>query len=212
MLLFLFIFLLLLSPLFPSEVLLSFSGAESSRAHEFTDERLGDRRWREPRRDFSPVTERDCSRCVCFLSGSTARRVVMVSLARVRLEPPPHLAFGLAASSRPDRFYTFVSPTQRETTSERAHGTVEEPACGRELSAAHSTAAAETIASFFLFLPGLRACTRPPETHTRDGGKSRHKDEVGNKGRDHNREFCLRAPCIRNPVCLIRAFLRIKAR
>ncbi|KAK1126875.1 hypothetical protein K0M31_004496 [Melipona bicolor] len=68
----------------------------------------------------------------------------MVSLARVRLEPPPHLAFGLAASSRPDRFYTFVSPTQRETTSERAHGTVD-PACGRELSAAHSTAAAETI-------------------------------------------------------------------
>lgn len=37
--------------------------------------------------------------------------IVIVSLARVRLEPPPHLAFGLAGTSPPDRFYTFVSPT-----------------------------------------------------------------------------------------------------
>jgi len=29
----------------------------------------------------------------------------------MRLEPPPHLAFGLAGSSPPDRFYTFASPT-----------------------------------------------------------------------------------------------------
>lgn len=36
---------------------------------------------------------------------------VIVSLAHVRLEPSPHLAFGLAGTSLPDRFYTFVSPT-----------------------------------------------------------------------------------------------------
>lgn len=36
---------------------------------------------------------------------------MIVSLARVRLEPPPHLAFGLAGTSPPDRFYTFASPT-----------------------------------------------------------------------------------------------------
>lgn len=36
---------------------------------------------------------------------------MIVSLAHVRLEPSSHLAFGLAGTSLPDRFYTFVSPT-----------------------------------------------------------------------------------------------------
>lgn len=57
-----------------------------------------------------------CVRYVTRVSRSVKKEyrtpiIVIVSLARVRLEPPPHLAFGLAGTSLPDRFYTFVSPT-----------------------------------------------------------------------------------------------------
>lgn len=106
-----------------------------------------------------------CVVCVCVYSirgfptgflafprGSTARRVVIVSLARVRLEPPPHLAFGLAATSRPDRFYTFVSPTLVR----RASALTARRSCTRRpaLRAAHTTTA-ERIDLFFSSSPDV---------------------------------------------------------
>lgn len=98
-------------------------------------------------RVYSSFDPRFPYRFLAFPRGSTARRVVIVSLARVRLEPPPHLAFGLAATSRPDRFYTFVSPTLvRRASALTARRSCTRPA----LRAAHN----REDRSFFLFLPG----------------------------------------------------------
>lgn len=168
----------------------------------------------------------------CFLAfprGSTARRVVIVSLARVRLEPPPHLAFGLAATSRPDRFYTFVSPTLvRRASALTARRSCTRPA----LRAAHTTTA-ERIDLFFSSSPDVCMCmytyvcmyihiyTRlqcvctQRDTRARGGdGGSRRKDEAGNKGRDPVR-ILLAEPYPGSSLCsagCLVSFLGIKAR
>lgn len=100
-----------------------------------------------------------CFPSVSLCRGSTARRVVIVSLARVRLEPPPHLAFGLAASSRPDRFYTFVSPTLER----RASALTARRSCTRPTL----RGTPRPRGSIFFSLPPwtVRVCTRLPGIH-----------------------------------------------
>lgn len=153
----------------------------------------------------------------CFLAfprGSTARRVVIVSLARVRLEPPPHLAFGLAATSRPDRFYTFVSPTLvRRASALTARRSCTRPAL---LSAAHTTTA-ERIDLFFSSSPDVCICVYTyicvhaftvyihRETRGGDGG-SRRKDEAGKGPGENSARRALSG--VQSPL----SFLGIKAR
>lgn len=180
-------------------------------------------------RVYSSFDPRFPYRFLAFPRGSTARRVVIVSLARVRLEPPPHLAFGLAATSRPDRFYTFVSPTLvRRASALTARRSCTRPA----LRAAHTTTA-ERIDLFFSSSPDVCMCmytyvcmyihmyTRlqcvctQRDTRARGGdGGSRRKDEAGNKGRDPVR-ILLAEPYPGSSLCsagCLLSFLGIKAR
>lgn len=92
---------------------------------------------------------------------------VIVSLARVRLEPSPHLAFGLAGTSPPDRFYTFVSPTLANVRARSC--SLPRSLAPRHVDSAHGQFhhGREDRSFFFFFLP-LR--TYVARTNTRGGG------------------------------------------
>lgn len=76
--------------------------------------------------------------------------IVIVSLARVRLEPPPHLAFGLAGTSPPDRFYTFVSPTLVDVRARSCARSLVRSYRGTSILHTGSSTTAERIDLFFL--------------------------------------------------------------
>lgn len=126
--------------------------------------------------------------------------IVIVSLAHVRLEPPPHLAFGLTGTSPPDRFYTFVSPTLVDVRARSC-------SLARSLVRSHrgtilhtgSSTTAERIDLFF-FLPRRtyvvaagsmrRALSMRGDTFC---GGSRRKDEQEGRGKGS-------PPCSLGPV------------
>lgn len=128
---------------------------------------------------------------------------VIVSLARVRLEPSPHLAFGLAGTSPPDRFYTFVSPTLANVRARSC--SLPRSLAPRHVDSAHGQFhhGREDRSFFFLFFlffpssPDIRGTHK--HTRRRDPGVApfpregtytrvlrRRKDEREVEGRDHS--------------------------